>query len=183
MISKFIVIGLSVSLTMLAPIAHAFESFFGDENVKAAVKQQTSKIYETRDKSYFFLTKKSLQAKSTCGTDIVAHENKRQINRIITKSCTRNGRLSVEYYYENGQSIFVYEVFEYYSEKAKKDTWVNFKNIPSWESRYYFSGQTLGYHSHKGRVKANDSTTGASQLARAESVLRFTKSKIQLATK
>ena len=173
-----ILIGACISLMAFSCCVQADEASFGNKNMRDEVKKITSKIYETNDKTYVFLTKKSFATKSTCGTDITAYVNQKLINRIVSKTCTKKGRLAIEFYYEDEKPIFVYEVFEYFQENGKNTRWKNFKNISSWESRYYFLDKTLGFHTHKGREKVKDSITGKLQQKRAYQALEFTKSMI-----
>ncbi len=173
-----IFIGVCISLVAFSFFAQADIVSFGNKNIPVEVKKITSKIYETKDTTYFFLTKKSFSTKSTCGTDITAYANQKLINRIVSKTCTKKGRLAIEFYYEDEKPIFVYEVFEYFQENGKNTRWKNFKNISSWESRYYFLDKTLGFHTHKGRENVKDSITGKLQKKRAYQALEFTKSNI-----
>jgi len=151
---------------------------FGDKSAQDEIKKKTSAIYDNKDKTHFFLTKKSFGAKSTCGTEITAYSKDNKINRIVSKSCTKRGRLATEFYFENEKPIFVYQVFEYFKEKTKKDAWKNFKGLASWESRYYFVANKLEFHRHKGQKDISEKETGEKQKTEAFNILNFVRKKI-----
>jgi len=157
---------------------------FGNPSVQDKIKKKTSEIYDSKTKPYFFFTTKSFGKKSTCGMEIIAHEKSLRFNRIATKSCSDKGRLATEYYFERKKAgftdkeklIFVYQVFEYYNEKAKSDAWRNFKGLASWESRYYFVDSELEFHRHKGQKDIAETETGEKQKTEAFKILGFVKS-------
>ncbi len=172
-----------IKLLLIFVLTFAFNTFaqeisFGDKTAQDEVKKKTSAIYDNKDKTYFLLTKKSFGKKSKCGTDITAYSKDKQINRIAAKSCTKNGRKAAEFYFENEKSIFIYEVFEYYSEKSRADAWKNFKGLAGWESRYYFVNDVLKFHRHKGRKDMSEKETARKQKREAIRILAFVKSQL-----
>ncbi len=153
------------------------EISFGDKNVQDAVKKKVSEIYENKDKTQFFLTQKSFQPKSTCGTEITAYSKGGEYNRLVTKSCGKNGKHAAEYYFDEGNLIFAYIVFEYFDEKTRNDMWKNFKGLASWESRYYFANNNLKFHRHKGKNDITAKENGEKIKKAAYAVLKFVKDK------
>ena len=172
---------LVLTTLFLLVFAHTFsaqESSFGDESAKTRVKKKTSAIYDNKDKTHFILTSKSYGLRSNCGAEIIAYSKESKFNRIVSKTCNQDGRMAIEYYYEDEKPIFIYRVFEFYSEKAKTDSWRNFKGLASEESRYYFAENKLRFHSYKGKKVSSDSDDGQKQRRLAIKVLNFVKSKI-----
>jgi len=127
------------------------EIIIGDSTIVGKVKPNTSQIFENRDRTYFFLTKKPLRQGQTIATNITAHSNKGDINRIIAISITNKGQLATEWYFLNGILIFAFESFEYFTEIDAPTSWKNFKGFQAWESRYYFENKFVKYQRHKGR--------------------------------
>lgn len=123
----------------------------GDSTVVDEIKRRTSEIYENRDRTDFFLTKKPLRQMKIYGTEIIVHSNKGAVNRIIAKSTTKRGQLSTEWYFTNDELIYAYESFEYFNEYKGTKGWKNFKGLQAWEGRYYFVDQSIKYQKHKGR--------------------------------
>ena len=157
--------------SLFALSASGQETSFGDEKIKAEVKKKTSAIYDNKDNTHFFLTKKSFGAKSTCGTEITAYAKSGEINRIVSKTCAPHGRKATEFYFENDSPIFIYRVFEVFAENADKAGWKNFKGIVSQESRYYFLEEKLAFHSHKGRSNVSRRENGEAEKKNAFRVL------------
>lgn len=129
------------------------EITFGNFSAMKKVKTKTSFIYENKDATKYYLTKKQLFHTNTKGINITIHSLNGEINRIITVSITKNGFLSSEWYFSNAKLIFSYQSFEYFDEIKNKSTWRNFKGNLGWESRFYFVDEKLTYHKHKGRKK------------------------------
>jgi len=142
-------------ITHLTSIAQ--EQVYGDSGVVKYIKEKTSKIYETKDKTHFLLTKKRLLEDKTFGTNIIAYSMKGKINRIIAISTTKKGILSSEYYFENNQLIYNYETFEYFDKYGGERKWKNFKNLPAWESKYYIDHDNVKYQRQKGLELIRDS--------------------------
>lgn len=159
---------------------------FGDKLVQDDIKKKTAEIYNSKSKPYFFSTTKSFGEKSTCGTEITAYQKSLRFNRIISKTCTKLGRQTTEFYFgrkkegftDRENLIFVYQVFEIYDEKARVDAWRNFKGLASWESRYYFVDGILKFHQHKGRKDISEKKAGSEQKAESSKILTFVKSQI-----
>ncbi len=143
-----------LTLILLSTVSNGQELVFGDSTVVNSIKSKTSKIYESKDKTSFYLTKKRLRKVKTYGTNIIAHSKKDTINRIIAISMTQKGQLGTEWYYWNNELIYVYESFEYFEEQEKNCKWKNFKNLCAWESRYYFVNEKLEYQKHKGKLSS-----------------------------
>ena len=138
----------------------AQEVSFGDANVGDEIKKKTSGIYKNKDKTKFLLTKKKFQKGFTCGMEIIAYSKDNKFNRLIAKTCTKNGRMGIEFYFENDKLIHSYQTFEFYNEKAGKGSWKNFKGLMAWESRYYFKQGELAFHRHKGRSDISADSKG-----------------------
>ncbi len=158
---------------LLAASSVGQEISFGDQKARDKIGKKTSSIYDSKDKTFFLLTKKSFGAISTCGTEIIAYSMENRINRIVTRTCKKLGRSATEFYFENEKPIFVYRVFEMFREKSPPDSWKNFKGMAGWESRYYFDEENLKFHSHKGRKDILESETGKERFMEALAVLKF----------
>lgn len=141
-------------LMFSSTISKGQELVFGDSTVVENIKSKTSEIYENKDRTSFFLTKKRLRKIKTSGIEITAHSKNDTIRRIVAISMTKNGQLGTEWYYWNNELIYVYESFEYFKEQEKKCKWKNFKNLCAWESRYYFVHEKLEYQKHKGKLSS-----------------------------
>ncbi|MDY7394246.1 hypothetical protein UMM65_03265 [Aureibaculum sp. 2210JD6-5] len=89
----------------------------------------------------------------THATNIIAHSNKSNINRVIATSTTYKGQLSTEWYFLNDKLIFAFESFEYFNKSDSQTDWNNFKGFEAWESRYYFVNDFIKYQKHKGGKK------------------------------
>ncbi len=151
------------------------EFIFGDSSVVSRIKEKTSQIYENKDKTQFFLSKKKLQKKKTFGTSIIAHSKEGLFNRIITFNSDQNGQLATEWYFWKTQLIYVYQSYEFYQEAKKKSSWKNFKNLWAWESRYYFEDETLKFQKHKGKSAMTKQKEVQQLLEDAYSILAFVK--------
>ncbi len=151
------------------------ELVFGDQSAEESIKKNTSWIYENKDETRFFLTKKRLQKIKSSSTSLVVHLLKNEVNRVITISTTKKGQKSTEWYFYNKQLIFVYDVFEYFGETKSESNWKNFKGLYGWESRYYFANEQLAFHKHKGRKEIDSDLNGNSILKDAESILKYIK--------
>ncbi len=127
------------------------ELLIGDSTIVEAIKEQTSKIYDNKDKTIFLLTKKPLRDIKTYGTNIIAHSKNGTINRIIAISMTKKGQLSTEWYLSKNKFIYAYESFEFFEGQKKKSNWKNFKGFSAWEGRYYFVDNEVKYQKHKGK--------------------------------
>ncbi len=138
-------------LFILNTFLYAQEIAVGDERSSHKVKEKVSVIYETKDKTQFFMTSQNFQSSQTYGTEVIAYSLEGKYNRVVTKGFTEDGQLATEWFFDNDRLIFVFEVFEFFEEKGLKGQWENFKGIASWESRYYFNKDYLAYHKHKGR--------------------------------
>lgn len=123
----------------------------GDSTVVERIRNSTSLIYGNSDKTHFFLTSKQFGLVVTYGTSLTVYEKDSSINRVVAISMTPNGQLATEYYLENKQLIYVYQAFEFFSEKEVTGNWKNFKGIASWESRYYFIDNELLFQKHIGK--------------------------------
>ena len=169
---------LAVCILAFALSSFGQEVSYGDIKVRDEIKKKTSAIYDNKDKTHFLLTKKSFGTKSKCGTEITAYSKDSKFNRIVSKSCTKQGRIATEFYFENEKPIFVYQVFEFYNERAKSDAWKNFKGLASWESRYYFVNNKLKFHRHKGRKDTSEKESGDKQKTESYKILSFIKSQV-----
>ena len=152
--TNYLKIGLfsvSVILFLGVPIIFAQEKSFGDESVKNQIKKKTTDIYKNHDKIKFFLIKNLPRIKTTCGIEITAFSEKNKINRLVAKTCRKQGKQATEFYFEQEKLMYVYKVFEVFEGKATLGLWKNFKGLLGWESRFYFVNQRLKFHSHKGR--------------------------------
>lgn len=145
-------------LMLLCLISNAQELIVGDSTVVKNIKSKTSKIYENKDKTSFYLTNKRLRKIKTFGTNIIANFKNDTINRIVSISMTKNGQLATEWYYWNNKLVYVYESFEFFEESKKKSSWKNFKNFYAWESRYYLVDEKLKYQKHKGKRNPTNSS-------------------------
>ncbi len=145
---------ISLILIMFCFSTKGQELVIGDSTVVDAIKKNTSKIYNDKDKTFFYLTKKCLRQVKTYGMSITAHSKNDTINRIISISMTKNGQLSTEWYFWENKLIYAYESFEFFVEQKKNGKWKNFKDLYAWESRYYFINETLQYQKHKGKNDA-----------------------------
>ena len=154
------------------------ELSFGSESVVDQVKEKTSWIYENKDETHFFLTRQRLQKSAVYGLNITAHSLENKVNRLITVGTTKDGQLSTEWYFHAGQLIFVYQVFEFFDESKKKDSWKNFKGLYGWESRYYFVNGKLKYHKHKGRNDIDWQFKEGGILKAARSILNYVNAQI-----
>ncbi len=172
--TNFVLVG--IFILIFSAKSFGQETSFGDEKAKDEVKKKTSAIYDNKDKTHFFLTKKSFGVRSVCGTAITAYSKENKINRIVSKTCAPHGRRVIEFYFENEKPIFVYSVFEVFAENADQNGWKNFKGIVSLESRFYFLNGKLKFHSHKGRSGVTAKETGAVEKKNAFQILRFVKS-------
>lgn len=149
------------------------ELTFGDVKVVEEIKKKTSAIYESSDQTSFFLTSQKLIPQVTNGLSIVAYRANGKVIRVITSHMTADGQSSIEWYYDQGKLIFVYDVFEFFNESPNKGTWKNFKDLYSRESRYYFSHQKLGYHKHIGRSDIDKSFKGMGLQETAAAILAY----------
>ncbi len=123
---------------------------FGDSLIVAKVKAKTSMIFDNKDKTSFYLTKKRFHKEKTYGTNIIAHSKNGNFNRIIAITTTKKGILSAEYYYENTKLIYIYQTFEYFNKYKDQARWKNFKGLPAWENKYYISENKIIYQKQKG---------------------------------
>lgn len=131
------------------------ELLIGDSTIVEAIKKQTSKIYNEKDKTIFILTKRQLRSIKTYGTNIIAHSKNDTINRVVAISMTKKGQLSTEWYFTKNKLIYVYESFEFFEDKKEMSNWKNFKGFCAWESRYYFVDNQMKYQKHQGKNKNN----------------------------
>ena len=152
----------SLMLLLMCLSTKGQELLIGDSTVVDEIKKHTSKIYNNKDKTFFYLTKKNLRQVKTYGNNIIAHTKNDSINRIISISMTKSGQLSTEWYFWKNKLIYAYESFEFFSEQKKKSNWKNFKDLHAWESRYYFINETIKYQKHKDKkdiFKNDDANT------------------------
>jgi len=144
--SLFFLFVLSLSILKV----NAQEQKIGDSTVVDDIKKITSKIYDNKDKTHFFLTKSSLRQMKTFSTNITAYSKEKAINRIVAFSTLKSGILATEWYFQNNTLVYVYESFEYFDENKPKDGWKNFKGLYAWENRYYFVDEEVKYQKLKG---------------------------------
>ena len=105
------------------------ELSIGDSTVVNSIKANTSLIYDTKDITYFFLTKEPLRQTQILATNITAHTYKGSVNRVITISITDKGQLATEWYFLNNKLIFAFESFEYFTESDEQTAYKILKNL------------------------------------------------------
>lgn len=160
-------------LLLFAIQANAQEIEFGDVSVVKGIKKKTSAIYDNSDKTDFYLTSQKLLPFLTRGVNLVAHQANGQINRVITTAMTEDGQVSMEWYFDQDELIFVYEVLEFFDESPRKGSWRNFKGLFGQEGRYYFHGRKLSYHKHVGRTDISSTLNGTNILRTAKKILAY----------
>lgn len=150
---------------------------YGDSSVMTAVWEKTSWIYGHKDATHFYLTQKRLLREKTNGLSITAHSYEGDINRVIAIANTKQGQWAIEWYFDEGQLIYVYSTFEYFEEAKHKGSWQNFKGLYGWESRYYLEDETVRYSKHNGRQNLDKRHIAKSLISDARSILAFVKQK------
>ncbi|MET2984645.1 hypothetical protein [Aureibaculum conchae] len=149
------------------------ELSIGDATVVDKIKTNTSQIYDTKDKTYFFLTKEPLRQTQTSATNITAHTYNDSVNRVIAISITDKGQLATEWYFLNNKLIFAFESFEYFTESDEQTGYKNFKGFEAYESRYYFVNEFIKYQKHKGRKDLDGNQEALKVLKDGNTVLKY----------
>ena len=92
-----------------------------------------------------------------------------EINKIYEWIGLSNGISIKEFYFDNGQLIFVYEKFDAFAFDAKKDEFDLTKTKTIFEGRYYFGNKKLFSKSTRGNraLSVHDESTEESLIERA----------------
>ena len=90
------------------------------------------------------------------GRELTGYYKKGQLRKIVATTGLSNGRTQIEYYFKDGQLIFVYEVFNAYDYNESKGTFDYTKTSRTFEGRYYFKENHLGDFSTTGHNRFED---------------------------
>ena len=122
----------------------------GDSSIVKVTQPKLSAIYDTKDTTLFFLTKRSFIDQPVCAANIVCYIKNDTPNRIVVNYTLDDGILSKEFWIDEGKLIFCYITEEYFDGYAKKAGWKNFKHLQAYESRYYLDNEKIVYEKHHG---------------------------------
>ncbi|HEX5170626.1 MAG TPA: hypothetical protein VFW11_15725 [Cyclobacteriaceae bacterium] len=154
------------------------ENIFGDTALISDIQAKCSSLYNTQDKTDFFVTKKKFYKHQVSGTNIVAYSKKGNLFRIVVNTYVRDGQLSGEYFYWENSLIMIYETLEYYAESSPEGQVKNFMGIPFWETRFYFDDSKIVAHKHTGRRDVGKDYSGGNEMAESNNILNFVKGQV-----
>lgn len=140
------------------------------------INKRASFIYDNNDSALFFLTKTAFKGQPFFAAEITCYLKNKIPNRIVVVYTIDSGKLAREFYLENHKLIFCYETMEYFDKYARKKKWKNFKNLPAYESRYYFADEKIVYQKHRG-LDAMESGKASLLIAEKNYLLARTSSK------
>ena len=165
---------LIASLLILASVrAASQEMVFGDTAMIRSIQTKCSTIYDRKDSTTFLLTRVLFSDEATGGTNLSVDSYKKKISRIVAFTTTSKGLLGVEFYYWGSSIIMIYETMEYFEEDSPKGQIRNFRNIPYWESRFYFANNKLVGHKHTGRMGIGSNYQALKEIGNAKKVFEF----------
>jgi hypothetical protein len=168
-----------ILLLIICHVAKGQEKVFGDTTIMKNIQASAAAIYESKDTTYYFLTKEKLFDDAICGTNIVAYGFNDAINRIVAFTDLNEGLLAAEYYYRNDSVLMIYKSFEFYKESSPPNQEKNFKKLPFWESRFYFSNGQLAGHKHTGRPNIANKFNGVSEIKDANKIFEYVKTQLR----
>ena len=172
----------TIFLLLVSYSVHAQAKVFGDTEIIKKIEAATATIYHLKDTTYFFLTEAKFFHRATTGTNIVAYEFKRNINRIVAFTILPDGLLSAEYYYRNDTVLMIYKSLEYYKETSPPHQEKNFKGLAFWESRFYFANGKLAAHKHSNSRNVSENYTGAIESKEAATLFKYVNSQLTKTT-
>lgn len=170
---------MSIAFFFVASICYSQETQKGDSAIAAAIDARLSELYDKYDTTAWYISKRQFQKINACGTNITYSEKSRKPVRISVVSITESGEFGEEYWFDNGNLIFVYQTFGYFNESPSLSRAVNFKGQRFWESRYYFENNSIKFEKTTGIKERTVKYTLQDFFAEKERLLAFVKSKTQ----
>jgi len=154
----------------------AQELSYGDSSIVTQANENASGIYNDKDTVLFFLSKNSFIPQQIFAANICCYIKQNRPNRIVISYTTTEGLLSKEFFLVKEALFYCYETLEYFDFPENKDRWKNFKNIPAYESRYYFNNEKLLYQQHTG-VNAIPKNKEQELISEKEKLLQYIKAR------
>jgi hypothetical protein len=124
---------------------------FGDTSVKREITLQTQDIHgRSTDWVNVFTGRNLTDIAGAWATELRGARMGEEFGRVIVTAWNDYGRYTAEYYVRDSALLHVYETFEYFEGAAPGLVWRNFKGIPAWERRTYFTGSEVTYAEARG---------------------------------
>jgi len=161
----------------------AQQKTFGDRAVGDAILARTREFYgKETARVYLLIADNALRLPGSHGTELDGELVGSDLVRVVAKVPTNRGNYAAEFYFREGEVLFVYETFEYFSGTAPVDAWQNFRHIAAWERRSFFRAGVVVYSSSHGTGAPEPGSGGKQLQERARRVAALLANRPQVPT-